>query len=91
MRLRIYAECGDDGNKLVKALALVATGTQAAIQRKFGAKAGIKERVAAISELLDRGWGKSVQSIEVDGKDGKPIRVSFGGRYRTDGTNSSTR
>jgi hypothetical protein len=82
MRARIYAECGDDAKKLVEALVLVGTGTQAAIRKKFGAKAAIKERVAAISELLDRGWGKAPQSIEIDGKDGKPIRVVFGGRHR---------
>jgi hypothetical protein len=32
-------------------------------------------RVAAIKELLDRGHGKSAQSLEVSGKDGGPLQV----------------
>lgn len=86
LRASIYAKYGANGAKLVAALGLIATGTQAAIQKKFGAKASIKERVAAQRELLDRGWGTAVQSIEVDGKDGQPILVTFGNRYRPGST-----
>lgn len=85
LRARIFAKFGDDGAKLIDALNLIATGSQKQIQKKFGAKAAVKERIAALRELLDRGWGKSLQEIEVDGKNGKPIRVVFGGRHRADG------
>jgi hypothetical protein len=92
LRARIYAKYGEGGEKLIDALGLIGMGTQKAIQKKFGAKAAVKERVAALKELLDRGWGTSVQSIELDGKDGKPIRVVFGGRHRPgDGSTNSTR
>lgn len=91
MRTRIYAECGDDAAKLVQALALIGTGKQTAIMKRFGTRAKLRERVAAIRELLDRGWGKSVQSLEIDGKDGRPIRVVFGGRHRADGPAHSAR
>lgn len=33
-------------------------------------------RVAAATALLDRGWGKAIQSIEVGGRDGSPIVVA---------------
>ena len=37
-------------------------------------------RIAAAKELLDRGFGKSVQAVEHSGQDGKPlsIKVLFG-------------
>lgn len=31
-------------------------------------------RVAAVKEILDRGYGKAKQSIEVGGEDGDPIK-----------------
>lgn len=33
-------------------------------------------RLAAAKEVMDRLWGKSSQSIEMAGKDGKPIKIS---------------
>ena len=32
-------------------------------------------RVAAVKELLDRGWGKAQQSVEVTGNEGGPLQV----------------
>lgn len=32
-------------------------------------------RVAAATALLDRGWGKPAQSVEMTGKDGGPIET----------------
>lgn len=94
LRTRIYTSFGDDGKKLVDALMLIATGSQASIQKKYGAKADIRDRREAIKELLDRGWGKTPQSIELEGKGHGtpiPVRVVFGGRHRADGTTSGAR
>lgn len=35
-------------------------------------------RVAAIKELLDRGYGRSMQPTELSGPDGGPIRIVTG-------------
>ena len=47
-----------------------------------------KVRVQAIGMLLERGWGKPPQ--EVIGDPDRPIQhsVTFGGRYRPDGSKS---
>lgn len=34
-------------------------------------------RVSACSALLDRGWGKPPQAMEVSGRDGQPLEVTF--------------
>lgn len=34
-------------------------------------------RVSAASALLDRGWGKPPQAMEVSGRDGQPLEVTF--------------
>jgi len=36
-----------------------------------------KASVAACTALLDRGWGKPAQSLEVAGKDGGPLVVNL--------------
>lgn len=64
-----------------------ATAEIRAIAQKYTAKA-MKElarlateaesetaRVAAIKEILDRGYGKSVQGVEHSGPDGAPIAI----------------
>jgi hypothetical protein len=33
-------------------------------------------RIAAAKELLDRGYGKSTQAVEMSGKDGDPIAIT---------------
>lgn len=69
---------GEHGSRLIRELEKFAFGTLKRVPHKV--------RVDAIKELLDRGWGKAPQ--EVVGDPDRPIqlRVSFGGRYRPDGT-----
>lgn len=38
--------------------------------------ADIKDRLKAVEMLMDRGWGKPPQAVEVGGKDGGPIAVA---------------
>jgi 3-methyladenine DNA glycosylase/8-oxoguanine DNA glycosylase len=33
-------------------------------------------RIAASKELLDRGYGKSIQGVELTGKDGQPVVIT---------------
>lgn len=74
----IRQKYGDDGRKLLTELDKFAFGRLKKVPHKV--------RVDAIKELLDRGWGKAPQ--EVVGDPDRPIqhRVTFGGRYRPDGT-----
>lgn len=41
------------------------------------AEAPHSARVSACSALLDRGWGKPPQAMEVSGRDGQPLEVTF--------------
>ena len=39
--------------------------------------ATVADRMRAIGELMDRGWGKPTQSMEHSGKDGGEIKVKL--------------
>ena len=61
---------------LVKLLMHVAFDTPQQQRAMFGRAATIKERVDAASELADRGWGKSIQAIDVgQNPDRQPIKL----------------
>lgn len=65
---------GDDGGDLVESWRLIAFGTQKQIEAKYGAKATMRERLLAMQELADRGFGRPVQSVEMSGPEGQPIQ-----------------
>jgi len=71
---------GEDGGKLIARLEEFAFGRVKRCSHKV--------QVQALKELLERGWGKAPQ--EVVGDPDRPIqhRVTFGGRYRPDGSSS---
>jgi hypothetical protein len=46
-------------------------------------------RIAAAKELLDRGYGKSTQAVEMSGKDGDPIAITKIERVIVDTPNSN--
>jgi hypothetical protein len=47
-------------------------------------------RIAAAKELLDRGYGKSTQAVEMSGKDGDPIAITKIERVIVNPPNSNT-
>lgn len=62
----------------VKALAGQYTETALAELARLSTNATSETaRVSAIKELLDRGHGKPAQALEVSGKDGGPLTVTF--------------
>ena len=68
---------GEHGEKLIQTLWLIATGTDAAIKRRFGSRYGprYEARLDALKELRNMGFGIPKQSLEVTGKDGAPLQA----------------
>lgn len=54
--------CGNNGQRIVEALALIAFGTQTELRRQFGrsAASSTKDRLTALRELADRGFGRTI-------------------------------
>lgn len=75
---------GEDGQQLVKAMAVIAVGTAAQVRTFFGehVKRTARDRMQAVEFLADRGFGKAPQEVSVTGADGGAVRVVFGGRYK---------
>lgn len=65
---------GEDGGQLVACL------ERYAFDRRL--KCSHRERLTAISMLLDRGWGKPAQLLTGDPDTPLALKVTFGGRYR---------
>lgn len=71
-RPRGYAELtrkrvGQDGQPIIDTLMLIAYGEQADIKKTLGAPASIKDRLTALQQLKEHGWGKDTQGIDVGG------------------------
>ena len=64
----VQEKAGKDGNKLVEGLWLLAYGTPAAREAHFGEAVSVstKDRLLAISQLLDRGWGRAPMLLGVE-------------------------
>jgi hypothetical protein len=73
----VKAKVGKDGKKLVEGLYLIAFGKPDEIAAFFGqvVEPEVRDRRECIKELLDRGFGRSVQALEHSGPDGAPIPV----------------
>jgi hypothetical protein len=65
------------GEGEVRALARVHTDAAIAKLAEWMMSKNPKASVAACTALLDRGWGKPAQSLEVAGKDGGPLVVNL--------------
>lgn len=76
----VRAKCGEDGATLVDGWFTLAFASIEDVEAKFGAKPGIRDRLAAMGELADRGWDKAAQPLQ--DADGEPLRVIFGGRHQ---------
>jgi hypothetical protein len=66
----VQAKAGKDGAKLVAGLWVLAFGTSTQRQKLFGetVKVGAKDRQQAITELLDRGFGRPTQTQVIEGQ-----------------------
>lgn len=75
---------GKDGKRLVEAWAAIAFGSTHEVKRVFGAtlKPTVRDRLMALEQLADRGFGKAVQSIAMDEETVQSVKVLFGGRFR---------
>ena len=64
----VQEKAGKDGKKLVDGLWLLAYGTPEAREQHFGepVRVNTKERLLAIGELLDRGWGRPAALLGVE-------------------------
>lgn len=82
MTAAVKAKVGDNGEQLVEAFYLLAFGTSAAIEKKWGAKPTIRDRKDALGELSDRGFGKPTQTVAGDPDQPVSVRVVFGGRHK---------
>lgn len=54
----VRRQVGGDPRQLIEALRLIATGDCNEVERQFGVRPGLGDRVSAISELLKRGWAE---------------------------------
>jgi hypothetical protein len=80
---------GEDGQALIEALWLLANGTNEEIEARYGAKPSIRERQNAMSELMNRGWGRAPDAEDEKAPESGAVTVVFGGRYRPPDTTPS--
>lgn len=85
LALAVRAKAGDDGEHLVSAWWELATAKSDAIKKKYGAAPTVRDRLTALQELADRGFGKAPQTVAGDPDNPVTVRVVFGGRYRPTG------
>lgn len=82
LALAVRAKVGEAGEKLVDAYWELATAKSSTIKTKYGAAPTVRDRLSALQELADRGFGKSPQTVAGDPENPVAVRVMFGGRYR---------
>jgi hypothetical protein len=72
---------GDNGERLVVALEAIAYGTADDQKAVFGLTRGLRvsprDRLTAIAELFDRGWGRPAQTIDLQPKEEPQPIYSF--------------
>ena len=68
LRSLIQKRVGKDGQKLVEAWCLLAFSDDAEVMAKLGTKQPPRwqDRIAALQELADRGFGRPTQTLEHD-------------------------
>ena len=68
IRALVQARVGANGEQLVDFWMLVAFGEDADIKRQFGARTVVRlqERMQAVEELANRGFGKPTQPIDAE-------------------------
>jgi hypothetical protein len=68
----VQKRAGKDGQKLVEALWVIAYAAPDEREKYFGEKVHVRtrERILALEALLDRGFGRPAQSLDVSGHGG---------------------
>jgi hypothetical protein len=76
----VQRKVGKRGEKLVEALWLLAYGTPAQRKEFFGepVKVNTKDRLTALSELADRGFGRPAQAVDLTGAPSIALQVVTG-------------
>lgn len=66
IRAQVRKHAGDSGEKIIEGFALLAWGTADEIAAFFGCALtpNVRERMEALRELADRGFGRAVQTVE---------------------------
>ena len=75
VRAEVQKRFGKNGAKAIEAFALIALADAAKITKFFGGTPYVptlRERMEALRELLDRGFGRAVQTFETPDGDGLP-------------------
>ena len=57
---------------LVEFWSVVAFGSAAAVEKRYGVRPRVQDRLAAASELADRLHGRAVQAVDID-DDGRDV------------------
>jgi hypothetical protein len=76
----VQKRCGANGEQLVAALLVIATSKPADRKKFFGetVRVSTRDRILAIRELCDRGWGRPAQSVDISGAGNTQIVVVTG-------------
>lgn len=75
----VKAIAGEHGENLIELFWLYASGTDAAIKKKFGTKYGPRHevRLDALKELRNMGFGVPKQTLELTGDEDQPLRFTM--------------
>ena len=81
IRAHVHARVGANGEKLFDFWMLIAFGQEADIRRRFGARTVVRlqERMQAVEELANRGFGKPTLPIDAELSGAIEIRWSTDG------------
>jgi hypothetical protein len=71
----VQRKAGKDGRKLIQGLWMIAYGTPQERQTHFGEAVMVsaKERLTAISDLIDRGFGRPMQQTQLSNDPNNPV------------------
>jgi hypothetical protein len=76
--MTLVREKSSDGDEIVEILLSIARGTLSVRVGDSDFPPTVKERMEAIRELLDRGWGRPTESLEIAGIADRPVTVEVG-------------
>jgi hypothetical protein len=72
MAAAILDRCPTASTELVDFWRLVAFGSVTAVQKRYGVKPRLQDRLTAAAELADRLHGRAIQAIEIDDRPDVP-------------------
>ena len=72
----VREKCGEDGRVLIDMLFAIVTNDVQFFEQHAIEVPNTKEVLQATEMLMDRGWGKATQAVEVGGMGGGPVAVT---------------